>query len=166
MTQRSESMNAFFDGYVHSKTTLKQFVEQYENALRYKVEKETRADADSFLKQIPTVTNYLMEKQIQEVYTLSKFKEFQVELAGKIYCEILDYWEKAGVCEYSIRECFWLEGGRMIPRFCYVSFYAEKCEAQCTCHLFEFKGILCKIVSMPLLFLSVMKLTYFQISTF
>ncbi|XP_038715049.1 protein FAR1-RELATED SEQUENCE 5-like [Tripterygium wilfordii] len=31
-TQRSESMNAFFDGYVNSKTTLKQFVEQYENA--------------------------------------------------------------------------------------------------------------------------------------
>ena len=31
-TQRSESMNAFFHGYVHSKTSLKQFVEQYENA--------------------------------------------------------------------------------------------------------------------------------------
>ncbi|XP_042450660.1 protein FAR1-RELATED SEQUENCE 6-like [Zingiber officinale] len=28
-TQRSESMNAFFDNYVHSKTSLKQFVEQY-----------------------------------------------------------------------------------------------------------------------------------------
>ncbi|KAK2644689.1 hypothetical protein Ddye_019884 [Dipteronia dyeriana] len=30
-TQRSESMHTFFDGYVNSKTTLKQFVEQYEN---------------------------------------------------------------------------------------------------------------------------------------
>ncbi|XP_052192352.1 protein FAR1-RELATED SEQUENCE 5-like [Diospyros lotus] len=29
-TQWSESMNIFFDGYVHSKTSLKQFVEQYE----------------------------------------------------------------------------------------------------------------------------------------
>ncbi|KAL7220208.1 hypothetical protein ACSBR2_013135 [Camellia fascicularis] len=38
-TQCSESMNAFFDGYVNSKTTLKQFVEQYDNALRSKVEK-------------------------------------------------------------------------------------------------------------------------------
>ena len=36
-TQQSESMNAFFDGYMNSKTTLKQFVEQYENALRSKV---------------------------------------------------------------------------------------------------------------------------------
>ncbi|XP_028057631.1 protein FAR1-RELATED SEQUENCE 5-like [Camellia sinensis] len=33
-TQRSESMNAFFNGYVNSKTTLKQFVDQYDNALR------------------------------------------------------------------------------------------------------------------------------------
>jgi hypothetical protein len=39
-TQRSESMNAFFDGYLHSSTTLKIFVEQFENALRNKVEKE------------------------------------------------------------------------------------------------------------------------------
>ncbi|XP_042467357.1 protein FAR-RED IMPAIRED RESPONSE 1-like [Zingiber officinale] len=32
-TQRSESMNAFFDDYVHSKTSLKQFVEQqFQNA--------------------------------------------------------------------------------------------------------------------------------------
>ena len=38
-----------------------------------------------------------MEIQIQKVYTLSKFKEFQVELTGKIYCEIVDYREEAGV---------------------------------------------------------------------
>ncbi|XP_022850938.1 protein FAR1-RELATED SEQUENCE 5-like [Olea europaea var. sylvestris] len=41
--QCSENMNAFFDGYVHSKTSLKQFLEQYERALRSKVEKEFQA---------------------------------------------------------------------------------------------------------------------------
>ncbi|VFQ87537.1 unnamed protein product [Cuscuta campestris] len=55
-TQRSESMNAFFDGYVHSKTTLKQFVDQYDRALRKKVEMEFQADASSFTKMIPCVT--------------------------------------------------------------------------------------------------------------
>uniref|UniRef100_A0A2N9F1B9 SWIM-type domain-containing protein n=1 Tax=Fagus sylvatica TaxID=28930 RepID=A0A2N9F1B9_FAGSY len=35
-TQRSESMNAFFDDYLHSSTTLKVFMEQFENALRNK----------------------------------------------------------------------------------------------------------------------------------
>nr|KYP41146.1 Protein FAR1-RELATED SEQUENCE 6 [Cajanus cajan] len=36
-TQRSESMNAFFDGYVNSKTSLAQFVEQYDSALKKNV---------------------------------------------------------------------------------------------------------------------------------
>ncbi|XP_022889332.1 protein FAR1-RELATED SEQUENCE 5-like [Olea europaea var. sylvestris] len=52
-TQRSESMNAFFDGYVHSKTSLKQFVEQYERALRNKVEKEFQADFKSYSQMLP-----------------------------------------------------------------------------------------------------------------
>ncbi|KAF8389052.1 hypothetical protein HHK36_025737 [Tetracentron sinense] len=39
-TQRSESMNSFFDGYVHAKTSLKEFVDQYDLALRDKYEKK------------------------------------------------------------------------------------------------------------------------------
>ncbi|KAK2375490.1 protein FAR-RED IMPAIRED RESPONSE [Trifolium repens] len=39
-TQRSESINAFFDGYINSTTTLRQFVKQYDNALRSRAEKE------------------------------------------------------------------------------------------------------------------------------
>ncbi|XP_073138623.1 protein FAR1-RELATED SEQUENCE 5-like [Henckelia pumila] len=46
-TQWIEGRNAFFDGYVHSKTSLKQFMEQYEQALRIKVEKEFQADFKS-----------------------------------------------------------------------------------------------------------------------
>ncbi|KAH9750898.1 hypothetical protein KPL71_014064 [Citrus sinensis] len=42
-TQRSESMNAFFDGFVNSKKNLKHFVKQYENALRRKAELEWQA---------------------------------------------------------------------------------------------------------------------------
>jgi hypothetical protein len=45
-------MNAFFDGYVNAKTTLKHFVGQYENALRDKVEKEKIADFNSFNIQV------------------------------------------------------------------------------------------------------------------
>ena len=39
-TQCLESMNAFFDDYLHNFTTLKVFVEQFENLMRNKVEKE------------------------------------------------------------------------------------------------------------------------------
>ncbi|KAH9734196.1 protein FAR1-RELATED SEQUENCE [Citrus sinensis] len=66
-TQRSESMNAFFNGFVNSKTNLKQFVKQYENALRRKAELEWQADAKCFSKRTPCVSRYEMERQVEEV---------------------------------------------------------------------------------------------------
>lgn len=79
----------FFDGFVNSKTSLKKFVEQYDNALKSKIEKESLADERSFSQHVPCVTIFEMEKQIQEVYMLSKFKEFQKELVGLMYCHTL-----------------------------------------------------------------------------
>jgi hypothetical protein len=84
-TQRSESMHAFFDGYVNAKTTLKHFCSQYENALRDKVEKEILADFNSFNSTIPCITHFDIEKQFQSVYTNSKFKEFEDELTHMLY---------------------------------------------------------------------------------
>ena len=55
-TQRSESMHAFFDGYINSKPTLKQFVEQYENALAKKVENENGEEFNSLNSYIPCIT--------------------------------------------------------------------------------------------------------------
>ena len=80
----------FFDGYVNSKTTLKQFVEQFNHALTSKVEKEVREDMKSLSQQLPCVTEYKMEHQIQEVYTIAKFREFQQELVRKMYCEVVN----------------------------------------------------------------------------
>ena len=59
----SESMNAFVDKYINKKTTLKQFVEQYENALAAKVHNETIEDFNSFNSRISYITIYDMEKQ-------------------------------------------------------------------------------------------------------
>ncbi|KAH9769761.1 protein FAR1-RELATED SEQUENCE [Citrus sinensis] len=84
-TQRSESMNAFFDGFVNSKTNMKQFVKQYENALRRKVELEWQADTKCFSKRTPCVSRYEMERQVEEVYIISKFKEFQEELTALMH---------------------------------------------------------------------------------
>lgn len=67
-------MNAFFDKYVNPKTTLKQFMQQYENALRDKFEKESRADYASFNLLIACITDYDIDKQIQEAYMNAKFR--------------------------------------------------------------------------------------------
>ena len=82
-------MNAFFNGYVHSKTSLKQFVEQYERALKSQVEKEFQADFRSFSQIVPCASRYEMEKQLQQVYTISKFRECQEEFIGMMYCQVI-----------------------------------------------------------------------------
>ncbi|CAA2969224.1 FAR1-RELATED SEQUENCE 5-like [Olea europaea subsp. europaea] len=142
-TQRSESVNAFFDGYVHSKTSLKQFVEQYERALRSKVEKEFQADYKSFSQMVPCATTYEMEKQFQKVYTISKFREVQGEFTGKVYCDLLSASEGHMGTTYEVREDILL-GDRRKKKMFVVSFNTEKCEIICSCHLFEFRGIVCR----------------------
>ncbi|XP_022883803.1 protein FAR-RED IMPAIRED RESPONSE 1-like [Olea europaea var. sylvestris] len=143
-TQRSESMNAFFDGYVHSKTSLKQFVEQYERVLRNKVEKEFQADFRSYSQMVPCTTTYEMEKQFQAVYTIEKFKEIQQEFIEKVYYDVVSenandyYWST-----YEVREDVVLHEHHKKKSFC-VSFRRDTCELIFSCHLFEFRGIICR----------------------
>ncbi|XP_042944600.1 protein FAR-RED IMPAIRED RESPONSE 1-like [Carya illinoinensis] len=79
-TQQSESMNAFFDGYVHAKTNLKEFVDQFDNTLKKKIENENSSDFHSFSVTIPCISRSLIEKKFQECYTNAKFREVQREL--------------------------------------------------------------------------------------
>ncbi|GFY84445.1 TIP41-like family protein [Actinidia rufa] len=102
-TQRSEGINAYFDGYIHSKTTLKQFVEQYENALASKVESENLEDVKSWSTYIPCITKGELEKQFQSVYTHAKVKEFQEQFIGKLDCLCSKTKEGDIVSEYEFR---------------------------------------------------------------
>ncbi|KAA8519173.1 hypothetical protein F0562_013429 [Nyssa sinensis] len=97
-------MHAFFDGYVNVKKTLKQFVERYENTLKDKVQKETQEDFNCFNSWLPCITHYDMEKQFAYAYTTAKFKEFQMELTGKIYCSLFPIKEDGSISEYKVLE--------------------------------------------------------------
>ncbi|XP_022889104.1 protein FAR-RED IMPAIRED RESPONSE 1-like [Olea europaea var. sylvestris] len=142
-TQRSESMNAFFDGYVHSKTSLKQFVEQYKSALRNKVEKEFQADFKSFSQMIPCATKFEMEEQFRSVYTILKFREVQEEFTGKVYCNIISTSEGYSETTYNVWETIMYDG-RCKRKNCVVSFVRNNCEVFCSCYLFESREILCR----------------------
>lgn len=56
-------MNAFFYGNVHSNTNLKEFVNQYDNALKKKVENEVSTDFQLFSGTIPCISKSLIEKR-------------------------------------------------------------------------------------------------------
>jgi len=87
-TQRSEGMNAFFDGFINSTTTLQQFVVQYDNALRSKSKKECEADFASANTTLPCGSQSFIERQFQDEYTHAKFSEVQNELRCKMNCNI------------------------------------------------------------------------------
>ncbi|KAH9657737.1 protein FAR1-RELATED SEQUENCE [Citrus sinensis] len=72
------------------------FVEQYNCTLKNEVQKEVEEDVRCLSQQMPCVTSYAMERQIRDVYTISKFQE----LIRKIYCEFVN---SMGY-EYIVRE--------------------------------------------------------------
>ncbi|XP_026434337.1 protein FAR-RED IMPAIRED RESPONSE 1-like [Papaver somniferum] len=106
-TQRSEGMNAFFDSFLLPKTSLKQFVEQFEQALMKKVEKELVADAES-VKYIKTFTKNPFEEQLQQLYTNDKYMEFSNEIKESVSCNILSVDNSHEISEYVIREDIWV----------------------------------------------------------
>ncbi|XP_042460360.1 protein FAR1-RELATED SEQUENCE 6-like [Zingiber officinale] len=144
-SQRSESMNAFFDDYVHSKTTLKQFVEQYDNALKSKIEKEDNSDFTSFNSIIPVISGNPIEKQFQSVYTNKIFKLFQNELRGLMFCNTSFMKEEGSTLFFEVMETVYGKDGTTPKEISFWVQYSElQCEMKCLCRLFEFRGIVCR----------------------
>ncbi|XP_040992240.1 protein FAR1-RELATED SEQUENCE 4-like isoform X4 [Juglans microcarpa x Juglans regia] len=142
-TQRSERMNAFFDGFVYSGTTLKEFVDQFENALKKKVEVEAIADFNSFNQTIPCLSPFGIEKQFQTVYTNAKFKEVQREVLGMILCNCTLVSTKGCISTFDVLDQISIDDH--VKRVQYLVYYnEEECEVKCTCALFEMRGIFCR----------------------
>lgn len=142
-TQRSESMNAFFDGYITASTSLSQFVRQYDNALQDKAEKEYEADFRSSSTIIPCGSNSTIERQFQVEYTHAKYMEIQVEFRGKCNCYFGGVTTSGFTSTYTVLEerivC-----GKPIESKYFVDFNCEDNNVMCSCLLFEFRGVLCR----------------------
>ncbi|KAF2295443.1 hypothetical protein GH714_032943 [Hevea brasiliensis] len=76
-TQKSEGMHAYFDGYVNSRSTLKQFVEQYEMAICGKTEKELLSEFILKNRVVNCISQFGWEKQFQHAFTHEIFKLVQ-----------------------------------------------------------------------------------------
>ncbi|XP_042952303.1 protein FAR1-RELATED SEQUENCE 5-like [Carya illinoinensis] len=140
---RSESMNAFFDGYVHSRTNLKEFVDQFDNALKKKIEKENLADFQSFNVTIPLISRSPIEKRFQELYTIAKFKEVQQQINGIIDLNPKLHKSDGALKTYMVEDEVALEEFTKLVRH-FVDFSEDDAVAKCSCGLFEMRGILCR----------------------
>ncbi|KAL4607292.1 hypothetical protein ACB092_09G162900 [Castanea dentata] len=81
-TQRSESINAFFDSFVNSRTTLKDFVVKFAKVVDSRYKKERKEDFDSKHKTPSLVIGSKIEHQAASIYTRTIFSKFQKELVS------------------------------------------------------------------------------------
>ncbi|KAG6519948.1 hypothetical protein ZIOFF_016977 [Zingiber officinale] len=144
-TQRNETIVAFFDGHVETKTSLKQFLGKYEMALLDKYEKEAQADFETFHKRRPSVSKFYMEEQLSRVFTLNMFKKFQDEIEAIMYCHASLLKVDGPISTFDVRECIFLDDGkRTMNKNHGVLYNTEEKEIQCICGSFQFRGILCR----------------------
>ncbi|XP_059662950.1 protein FAR-RED ELONGATED HYPOCOTYL 3 isoform X2 [Cornus florida] len=135
--QRSESMNSFFDKYVHKKTTVQEFVKQYEAILQDRYEEEAKADSDTWNRHPALKSPSPFEKHMSGMYTHAVFKKFQVEVLGAVACVPRREREDETTVTFRVQE---FEKKQEFT----VTWNELKSEISCICHMFEFKGFICR----------------------
>ncbi|XP_077220271.1 protein FAR1-RELATED SEQUENCE 6-like [Tasmannia lanceolata] len=141
---RSESVNAFFDRFVHPKTSLEEFVEQYELAILSQCEKEAHADCNSFHLKLPMKTKSFFEKEAAHIYTREVFFRFQDEICGMPNCSSRLIQKNGAVAKHMVIEIGEDDVGiRKVTEY-EVNFDASTTKVDCICRSFEFQGYLCK----------------------
>ncbi|KAG6407476.1 hypothetical protein SASPL_130467 [Salvia splendens] len=88
-TQRSESMHAFFDNYINSRSTLKIFVEQYEICIVDKIRKELQAEYSTKCRPITCVSEFKWESQFAKVYTNNIMELLQKQVKKIWNCNLI-----------------------------------------------------------------------------
>ncbi|XP_020267021.1 protein FAR1-RELATED SEQUENCE 5-like [Asparagus officinalis] len=137
--QRSESINAFFDGYVNSQTQLHEFVTQYEKAVTHRRLSEAHEDFKSLNTKPVMLLGHPIEIQAGEMYTRNMFDVFHTEFKGfgTEFCEELR--KDGDIVEYKV--CKFTDRGKWE-----VVTYEQSSQMQfcCTCALFETNGVVCR----------------------
>ncbi|RYR75780.1 hypothetical protein Ahy_A01g000365 [Arachis hypogaea] len=141
-TQRSESMHSFYENFLHSRTSLVQFVHEYDNVLGIKEQRELEDDAADSRGVIPCATTSPMERQFQQEYTTCMFRDVQIEFVKKANCRVFVVVEEGPVV------CMKVEEEKLVNDIILcvpydVHFDRSTQEVRGECNLFESSGVLC-----------------------
>ncbi|KAA8528864.1 hypothetical protein F0562_036219 [Nyssa sinensis] len=140
ITQSSDSINSFFDGYINASTNIHVLIKQYEKAIATRYEKEVKADYDTINTAPVLKTPSPMEKQAANLYTTKMFIKFQEELVETLAnpATVID---DTGL-EIIYRVAKFGEDHKAH----FIRFNVFERKASCTCQMFQFSGILCRHV--------------------
>ncbi|KAG2702362.1 hypothetical protein I3760_06G085400 [Carya illinoinensis] len=137
-TQRSESMNKFFKDYVRSSTMVSDFVHQYEKALDACYFKEKEKDVRTKSTRAVLKTCWTIEEEAAKVYTRKSFEIFQNELFNS------QRYKATKVQKEGESKMYEVAPNGKDKRVYYVNLESREPKAICTCHMFEFIGIVCR----------------------
>ncbi|XP_077228346.1 protein FAR1-RELATED SEQUENCE 1-like [Tasmannia lanceolata] len=137
---RSESINAFFDGFVKQSTTLEEFVVQYEKALVARRKKEAEEDWRTKSSHAVLKTKSTLEADAAKCYTRKKFDLFQLQFLASIDCWEDKESENGNVTEYKVR----MHNEEEWKSYKVIYDVSEGVNATCECAMFETAGILCR----------------------
>ncbi|PPD99580.1 hypothetical protein GOBAR_DD03405 [Gossypium barbadense] len=143
--RENESLNAFFDGYVHKHTSFKEFVDKYDLALYRKHLKEATADVQSKNSSFELKTRCNFEVQLSKAYTKEIFDKFQSEVEGMYSCfNTRQVTANGPIITYIVKERVEIEGNEKEVRSYEVLFETNQVDIRCICSLFNYKGYLCR----------------------
>jgi hypothetical protein len=135
-SSRSESLNSFFDKYVQVDTSLREFIEQYQLILEDRHEEEAKANFDAWHETPELKSPSPFEKQLLLVYTHEIYQKFQFEVLGASACHLKK--ENDGVITtYDVKD---FQNNLNYT----VEWNTSNSDICCSCHLFEYKGYLCR----------------------
>lgn len=140
-----ETLNAFFDRYVHKQTPLKEFLDKYELALQKKYKEEAVSDMESRNSTLTLKTRCSFEMQLSKVYTREIFKKFQLEVEEMYSCFSTTQLHIDGpIVIFLVKERVLGEGNRREIRDYEVLYNRAAAEVRCICSCFNFNGYLCR----------------------
>ncbi|KAK9665560.1 hypothetical protein RND81_14G119800 [Saponaria officinalis] len=144
-TQRSEQSNRYFKSFVSIETGLKQFIEQFEFALKRKAKEENVLNFADKNRPLKWDHGFLFEEVFHKVYTNKKFQEVKDEVYGCINTNVETLPNSLGFLKMfratsKVNDPFWKKDRRCFD----VSIDTMSGEYKCGCKLFEFKGIVCR----------------------
>jgi hypothetical protein len=132
------SRSSLFEGYISAKTDSQSFIQQYEKALDCCYEKEVKEEFETKYSLPDMKTSSPIEKQGAELYTRSMFLKFQQELVGASVYTADMVKEEGDASIYTVTRS---EGSEKSVT---VQFSSSGSSATCSCHMFEYFGIVCR----------------------
>ncbi|XP_058102343.1 protein FAR1-RELATED SEQUENCE 5-like isoform X2 [Magnolia sinica] len=135
--QDNECVSPYFDGYVTAKTTIEEFIMQYERALASRYEKELEEDIRTTHTKPNLKTRLPIEKQAANAYTRVVFLRFQEEIYESLGY-VANKVEDGAVSTYAVSP---FEDQR---RAWTVTLNMSERKTSCSCLMFESCGILCR----------------------